>query len=99
MNDDDQMTFWRALLSPEFWLLLITALGASAALQWWIGLPLCVAGLSISALPKYIELWPKAYKVGAERAWFMTVVLSMFNNLASSCGVYLLGYLVRWLWW
>ena len=99
MKDDEPVTFRRALRAPEFWLLTVTAFGAAAGLQWWIGLPLCIAGLSISALPKYIEMWPRAREVDAEREWVITVALSMFNKLGATCGVYLHGHVVRWIWW
>jgi hypothetical protein len=40
--------------------------------------------LSISSLPKYIALWPRAHEVGAEAEWWKTVLLSVLNNLHAS---------------
>jgi hypothetical protein len=65
----------------------------------WIVIPLTLAGLSISSLPKYIELWPRAERVGAEAEWWKTVGLSFFNSLAAAVAAFVLGNLVRWLWW
>ena len=61
MQDEDHeaMTFRRALCAPEFWLLVVTGFCAAAGLAWWIVLPLSVAGLSISSLPKYVQLWSR----------------------------------------
>jgi hypothetical protein len=84
--------------APEFWLLLVAALSATLGLPWWIVVPLATAGLSISSLPKYVELWPRARAVGAEWEWWKTVALSMFNNIATSCGAFVVGILSRWLW-
>jgi hypothetical protein len=65
---------------------------------WIVVVPLAVAGLSISSLPKYIALWPRADQVGAEAEWWKTVLLSLLNNLAAACAAFLLGNLSRWLW-
>ena len=92
---DKTWRFWR---EPEFWLLLVAALGATLGLSVWIVVPLTVAGLLISSLPKYIALWPRAHQVGAEAEWWRTVLLSMLNNLAAACGAFLLGNISRWLW-
>jgi hypothetical protein len=87
---------WRA---PEFWLLLVATLASTFGSTWWVVIPLAMAGLSISSLPKYIELWPRAEAVGAAREWWRTVLLSMLNNLAAACGAFVMGKLIRWLWW
>jgi hypothetical protein len=60
--------------------------------------PLLVAGLSISSLPKYMTLWPCAKRAVVEGAWWHTVALSMLNTLAVGCGAFLLGIVARWLW-
>ena len=99
LERNEKLTFWRALRSPEYWLLLVGCIAATAGVSAWIAVPLLVAGLSVSSLPKYIALWPRAERVGAERVWWQTVGLSMFNNLATSCGAFVLGILCRWLWW
>jgi len=86
MRDDDQakpFTLRRALRAPEFWLLVTASLAAAGGVRWWIAVPLTLAGLSLSSLPKYIELWPRARDIGAHGTWRTTVCLSMFNNLAA----------------
>ena len=50
-------------------------------------------------LPKYIELWPRAERVGAQGEWWTTVALSTFNSLAAAVAAFVLGNLVRWVWW
>jgi hypothetical protein len=95
---EEPMTFRRALRQPDFWLLLVAAVAATAGLSAWIVMPMTVAGLSISSLPKYVALWPRAAKAGAARAWWTTVLLSMLNNLGAAAGVVLVGALSRWLW-
>lgn len=68
-----------------------------AGLSAWIAVPLMTAGLSISSLPKYIALWPKARRVGAEGAWWQTVALSLLNNAGASAAGVVLGVLLRWI--
>jgi hypothetical protein len=51
-----------------------------------------------SSLPKYVELWPRVQRTGAEWEGWKTVALSVFNNIAASCGGFLLGVFSRWLW-
>jgi hypothetical protein len=75
--------------------------GAASA-HYWPGpivIPLTLAGLSISSLPKYVELWPRAERVGAQAEWWKIVGLSFFNSLAAAVAAFVLGNLVRWLWW
>jgi hypothetical protein len=98
-DDGEPLTFRRALRAPEFWLLLVTGVAGTAGVAWWVAVPLATAGLSISSLPKYIELWPRVRAVGAEWEWCKTVVLSTFNNIGGACAGFLLGILSRWLWW
>ena len=62
-------------------------------------IPLCVAGLSISALPKYLELWPRAEMVGAEGEWWKTVSLSLFNSTVAACAAFVLGQVARLVFW
>ena len=100
MTDDDQRppTVRSARRAPEFWLLLIAALAAAAGVAAWIVVPLTVAGLSISSLPKYTELWPRVVAAGAEREGWKTIALSLFNNIAAGCGAFVAGVFTRWLW-
>jgi hypothetical protein len=95
---DGTPTIWRALRSPEFWLLMAASLTAAGGVSGWIVVPLTLAGLSISSVPKYLALWPRARRAGAGREWWLTVGLSMFNNLATSCAAFLLGIAIRWSW-
>ncbi|HZO53723.1 MAG TPA: hypothetical protein VFB63_13495 [Bryobacteraceae bacterium] len=38
---------------------MAAALVSMFGVVWWIVVPLTLAGLSVSSLPKYIELWPR----------------------------------------
>jgi hypothetical protein len=68
MRDADQpLTFRQVLRAPEFWLLVVASLAAAGGVQWWVVLPLTLAGLSITSLPKYVAFWPRARLAGAER--------------------------------
>ena len=99
MLGDDKLppTFWHAVRSPEFSLLVVTAIAGAARGSWWVFVSLCVAGLSISSLPKYIRMWPRARDAGAEAAWWQTVGLSTFNNVGAATAAYFLGIATRWL--
>src|SRR5258708_1466347 len=101
MDDGDGkgMTLRSALRSPEYWLLLVTGFAGYFGTPWWVAVPLATAGLSISSLPKYVEMWPRVRKVGAEWEGWMTVALSTFNSIAASAAAFLLGVLSRWVWW
>jgi hypothetical protein len=91
-------SIWRALRSPEFWLLMVASLTAAGGVSGWIVVPLTVAGLSISSVPKFVALWPRARRAGAGREWWLMVGLSMFNNFATSCAAFLLGIAIHWRW-
>ena len=99
MADDEEQppTFWRAIKMPEFRMLLVTSGAGAAGGAWWVFIPLCVAGLSISSLPKYISLWPRAREVGADWKWWETVGLSTFNSVGAASGAYMVGIASRWL--
>jgi hypothetical protein len=97
-DEHEPLTLRRALRAPEFWLLLVASVAATAGVAWWVTVPLVVAGLSIVSMPKYIALWPRVREVGAELEWWKTIALSMFNNLACACGVQMIGVFARWLW-
>ena len=60
---------------------------------------MAVAGLSISSLPKYISLWPRARDVGAEGEWWKTVGMSTLNTAGASTAAFVLGWVIKWLWW
>ena len=97
-ENDKPVTLRRALRMPEFWLLLVASAAACFGVRWWVVVPLAVAGLSISSLPKYIELWPRVRAVGAEWEGWKTIALSMFNKLATSVAAFAVGRLSGWLW-
>jgi hypothetical protein len=80
------------LRAPEFWLLVVASLAAAGGVQAWVVVPLTLAGLSIASLPKYVGLWPRVRRAGAEREWLLTVSLSMFSNLATACAALPPGY-------
>lgn len=100
MDDDDatRMRGLRTLRAPEFWLLLVATSAAALGLSAWLVIPLTIAGLSISSLPKYVELRPRVRKAGVEREGYITIALSLLNNFATSCAAFVLGILARWLW-
>ena len=100
MNDDDDqpLTLRRALRMPEFWLLLVAGIAAASGVSAWIVMPATVVGLSISSLPKYFALWSRAVAAGVERAWWMTVALSMLNNLGAAAAAFVLGVVAKWFW-
>jgi hypothetical protein len=93
-----RLTVMTALRSAEFWLLLVAVVLSAFQQHWWVIVPLTVAGLAISSLPKYLTLWPRAEAVGAQHAWWLTVALSLLNSLAATCGCLLLGRVLAWLW-
>ncbi len=95
--DDEPLTLRRALCAPEFWLLIAAAMSAMGGVAWWVVVPLTMAGMSMSSLPKYIELWPRARGVGAQWEWWKTVGLSTLNTLTAACVAFGLGLGVRWL--
>ena len=92
---DERQRFWRA---PEFWLLLVGAFVSMIGVRWWVVVPLVLGGLSLSSLPKYLELWPRARDVGAQVEWWKTVALSTFNSLAAAVAAFVLGNFVGWFW-
>ena len=94
-QDGERGGAWRA---PEFWLLFTAAVCGAFGLSWWIVIPLTVAGLSISSLPKYIELWPRAQAAGATHQWLATVGLSMLNSLGAALAAFAVGCAVGWFW-
>jgi hypothetical protein len=59
------------------------------------GLGPIVTGLSVLPLPRCVQLWPRAQCAGAERTWRQTVALFLPNNLAASCGAFVLGIAAR----
>lgn len=94
-DQNEKRGAWRA---PEFWLLLTAAVCGAAGMSWAIAIPLTVAGLSISSLPRYIDLWPRAEAAGATRQWIATVGLSMLNSLGAALAAFALGCAAGWFW-
>ena len=97
-DDDKPLTVRRALRAPEFWLLFVASIAATCGVVWWVVVPLATAGLSISSLPKYVELWPHVRAAGAEREGWKTVALSIFNSVAASSAAFVFGVVTRWVW-
>jgi hypothetical protein len=90
-----RMSFLRAFVKAEFWLLVLTAAAGQMGLAWWVCVPLCLAGLSVSSLPKYVQLWPKAREVGGERVWWQSVGISVSGALAASVAAFVFGVALR----
>src|SRR5258705_7563722 len=97
-DEDKPLTVRRSLLMPEFWLLLVTGIAGGFGVAWWVAVPLATAGLSISSLPKYLELWPRVRAVGAEWEAWKVMALSLFNNIAAGSAAFVLGKVTQWLW-
>jgi hypothetical protein len=99
VSEEEQETLRRWWRAPEYWLLVAAMFVSMVGVAWWIVVPLTMAGLSVSSLPKYIGLWPRAERVGAQAEWWKTVGLSTFNSFAAAVAAFLLGNVLRWLWW
>jgi len=65
VSEEEQDTLRRWWRAPEYWLLVAAMFVSMLGVAWWIVVPLTVAGLSVSSLPKYIGLWPRAESAGA----------------------------------
>lgn len=82
---------------PEFILLLVTAAIAGAGGAWSTSIPLCLAGLSIARLPKYIAMWPRAVEIRAEWQVLLAVTVSTTLSLVSAVGMVAIGKCAGWL--
>ena len=98
MTDPDARGPRSAIRSPEFWLLFVAAMAAGFGVSGWIAVPATIAGLLISSLPKYLPLYPRAKAVGAEAAFWTTVLASILNATTAGFAAYLLGRATWWLW-
>jgi hypothetical protein len=101
MNDPDhaEATDSRsAIRSPEFWLLFVAALSAGFGVSGWVTIPATTAGLLVSSLPKYVALYPRAIAVGAELAFWATVLASVLSAAVAGIAAHVLGRLTWWLW-
>ena len=87
-----------AIRSPQFWLLFVAAMTAGFGVSGWISVPATIAGLLISSLPKFLPLYPRATAVGAETAFWMTVLASIMNATTVGFAAFLLGRATWWLW-
>lgn len=83
--------------TPDFLLLLSTAAVASQGASWSVGIPLCLAGLSIARLPKYICMWPRAVEIGAEWQVMLAVAVSSVHSLAAAICMAIIGAGVSWI--
>jgi len=79
--------------APEFWLLMTTLACGTAGVPPVTAVGLCTLGLCLSALPKYVKLWPKVppQKRGM---WFRIVALSVLNCAGAGAAVYMIGGLM-----
>lgn len=91
-------TMRSTLKQPEFWLLLVGMTGAMLGVSFWVVVPLMAAGLSISSLPKYVALWPRARAAGGQGMWWRTVALSTGNTVVTSLLSAWLGRFIAWGW-
>ena len=66
-DDEPPQTFWRTIRDLDFWLLVVAGIATYTGVAWFVVWPLATAGLSISSLPKYIELAPPSVRVQSER--------------------------------
>lgn len=95
MSDPSLLT---ALKSAEFWLLLVAAMCAGFGVSGTITIPATMAGLLMSSLPKYGPLYPRANAVGADAAFWATVLASILIAAAASIAAHVLGRLTWWFW-
>ena len=98
MTDPDARGPRSAIRSPEFWLLFVAAMAAGFGVSGWISVPATIAGLLISSLPKYLPLYPRTKAVGAEAAFWTTVLASILNATTAGFAAHLLGRATWWLW-
>lgn len=75
----------------ELLLIVGAAVSGLVGLTWYVAVPIGIAGLSISALPKYFMEMPRAKQVGAEGAVWVFVGLSALNSVLAIGLGYLLG--------
>ena len=87
-----------AIRSPEFWLLFVAALPAGFGVSGWVTIPATMAGLLVSSLPKYVALCPRAIAVGAEVAFWATVLASILSAGVAGVAAHVLGCLTWWMW-
>jgi hypothetical protein len=99
MSDDDQpMTFLRALRAAEFWLMFVAAMAAGFGVSAAITVPATMAGLLNSSLPKYIPLHARAKAVGADAAFWATILASIMIAAVAAIAAHVLGRLTWWFW-
>ena len=97
-DDDPQSGFGSAFRSPEFWLLFVAAMAAGFGMSGWICVPVTIARLLISSLPKYLPLYPRAKAAGAEAAFWATVLASVLIATTVGIAAFLLGKATGRLW-
>jgi hypothetical protein len=93
----DECKFVDFARKPEFMLLLATAAAAALGVGWWVAVPLCLAGLSIGRLPRYLTMWPRAIEIGEEWQVIAAVTLSSVASLAGALGMFAIGAGAGWL--
>ena len=90
--------FLSDITSNEFLLLLGAMTGGAFGVAWYTVLPLTVAGLSLCAWSKYVDLLPRVWRASAELTFIITLALSGFNALAAATAAFAFGHVVRWMW-
>jgi hypothetical protein len=88
---DTSMTFWRAVLSVEFWALIATGLAGAGGSKWWLAVPICTVALFLCGLEKYVAMWARVREAGAERVFFETLGLSLLNAGGAAAAVFVFG--------
>lgn len=98
VDDDTSSTPRSALRASEFWLLLVVVMAAGFGVSAWITIPACMAGLLISSLPKYVPPYARAKAMGADTAFWSTILGSIAIAATASIAAHLLGRFTWWLW-
>lgn len=78
---------------PEFWLLMVTMVAGMARLDPLLSIGLSILGLSISALPKYVDHLARCRALGLMPQWLGIVALSLLNSAGTAAACYGLGRL------
>jgi len=98
MPDGKPMTFLRALFRLEFWGLLVTAYAGMVGSPILLSIVLCTGILFVSGLYKYVLLWPRMKRIGAQGLFWETLGFSLFNATGAASAAYLFGVFDGWVW-
>lgn len=94
---EDRTRFADFVRTPEFPLFLLTAVVVAGGVNWSIAIPLCLAGLLILRLPKYLGMWPQAVAINAEWQVYAAVAASSAHSLAGAMAMFTIGAGAAWL--